>query len=173
MRVPLILRGPGAPAGERRDQLVSLVSLPATLLELLGLPYDAARYQGGSLVPFLRGEVQGPSARAFVEVDFVDRKHELKDVHKKGIVAGRWKCIRDDETGAVQLFDLEADPDEHVDLARERPDLVRELIGELDRHLASLATARLRPVETELSEEELQELSGLGYAGGGDGDESP
>ncbi len=40
-RVPLILAGPGIPAGRRVDQVVSLLDLPPTLTELLlGQPFE-------------------------------------------------------------------------------------------------------------------------------------
>lgn len=49
IRVPLLMAGPGIPAGIVRDQLVSLVDLPATWLELAGaepgLPQDGLPLQ--------------------------------------------------------------------------------------------------------------------------------
>ncbi|MDG2303137.1 MAG: sulfatase [Candidatus Binatia bacterium] len=53
--VPLILRGPGIPAGKRIDTPVSIADLTPTLLDLLSAP-QTNQAQGLSLVPALDGE---------------------------------------------------------------------------------------------------------------------
>ena len=52
MRVPLILRGPGVPAGRRIASVVRLVDVTPTLLDLLGLP-PLPGVRGVSLRPLL------------------------------------------------------------------------------------------------------------------------
>ena len=59
IRVPLLMSGPGIPAGIRRDQLVSLVDLPRTFLELAGVKPGLTQ-DGLSLMPF----VDDPSYRS-------------------------------------------------------------------------------------------------------------
>src|SRR6185436_11830345 len=53
---------------------------------------------------------------------------------ESGIGLGRWKLLRRGET--TLLFDLAADPSERVDLAAQRPDVVRSLAGLLDTRRA-------------------------------------
>ena len=74
---PLIVRGPGVPAGAACDAFVSMnVDLPATLLELAGAP-DAwpsgtARRDGRSLAPLLRAPAAPPSGwRERMLIEFV------------------------------------------------------------------------------------------------------
>lgn len=56
LRVPLVLRGPGVPAGQRVEAQVSLVDLAPTLLELLGLDAPAQDFDGTDLGPWLGGQ---------------------------------------------------------------------------------------------------------------------
>jgi arylsulfatase A-like enzyme len=66
LRVPLVFWGPGrVPEGLRVADLVSLIDVGPTLLELLGLPPLPA-LDGVSLGPLLRGEAV-PSRRLFAE----------------------------------------------------------------------------------------------------------
>jgi arylsulfatase A-like enzyme len=53
VRVPLILRGPGVPAGARRTNLVSNVDLAATILDVANAR-PGRRADGRSLLPFAR-----------------------------------------------------------------------------------------------------------------------
>ena len=170
IRVPLILRGPGVPAGRTIEGLVSQVSLAATLLELLGLADPEAPFARGSEGSFAHLlETDGPGAASvFAEVDFIDRKHQMKSVHLRAVVTDRWKHVHDLETGAEELFDLTADGNEQRDLSSAGGDVLGELRGELEDHLDALAGSAAPHAETQLSPEDLEELERLGYAGGGD-----
>ena len=55
VRVPLIMLGPGLPAGRVVERPVSLIDVAPTILDLLGLPPEP-RFEGRSLLPMLRGE---------------------------------------------------------------------------------------------------------------------
>jgi arylsulfatase A-like enzyme len=57
IRVPLFVRGPGVRAGLSVPQVVGLVDLPATLLDLAGAPAERiAKSDGRSLVPLLHAD---------------------------------------------------------------------------------------------------------------------
>lgn len=110
--VPLLMMGPGIPAGGVADQLVSLVDLFPTILEGAGvaLASEDASLPGISLWPALQGHCD-PERAVFGEYHaaasaagaFMLRRGALKLIHHVGMPS--------------QLFDLEADPDETVDLA--------------------------------------------------------
>jgi arylsulfatase A-like enzyme len=57
-KVPLLIRGPGIPAGAVSDELVSLTDLPETILEIVGSPDTSL--DGRSLLPY----AQNPGARS-------------------------------------------------------------------------------------------------------------
>jgi choline-sulfatase len=108
-RVPLILRGPGVPAGLRVAQPVSLLDLPRTLLRLLiGADFGG---HGRDLGPHLDGTAAPEAGEAYAEF------HGQRMRYTQRIVwHGRHKYVfngfDDDE-----LYDLEADPHELRDLA--------------------------------------------------------
>ncbi len=59
LRIPLILRGPGIPAGRRVDRGASIVDVPPTVLDLLGWPPLA----GASKARSLARELERPGSR--------------------------------------------------------------------------------------------------------------
>jgi uncharacterized sulfatase len=115
-RVPLLICVPGqAGAGQVCSAPVDQVDLYPTLLELCGLP-SPGKQDGQSLVPMLR-EPEG--------------EHPLRPVfsitsRRKGtefavmVRAGRFKLNHWNATSAVELYDLEADPEEYVNLANQK-----------------------------------------------------
>jgi arylsulfatase A-like enzyme len=113
LHVPLVLRGPGVPAGRRVDGVASLVDVVPTVLDLLGLPADA-RTQGTSLRPALQREPRDVGHPVFFS---------WIGAGARGVRAGRWKLL---ETAAgAQAFDVDADPHERapLDVARAGVDL--------------------------------------------------
>jgi arylsulfatase A-like enzyme len=59
LRIPLVVAGPGLPAGRRVPAIVQNVDIAPTALDLLGLP-PAPGMEGSSLAPLLRGETDAP-----------------------------------------------------------------------------------------------------------------
>ena len=107
VRVPLVLRGPGIPAGETRDQMVYLLDIFPTLCELTGLSIPAS-VEGSSFAPILQNQnVPERQALYLVYNDLI-----------RGVRTQRYKLI-EYRTAAnqTQLFDLEADPQERHNLA--------------------------------------------------------
>ena len=52
--LPLVIAGPGAPRGKRIDELVEIVDVMPTLLEMAGLPLPKGN-QGTTLLPVMNG----------------------------------------------------------------------------------------------------------------------
>ena len=104
-KVPLIIRLPGGQA-RTVSAPVSLLDLVPTLLELAGVAHQAMPVlHGTALLPDLRGEARADRP-VFCEMD-----------HTKMIRQGPWKYSTDPEFEIDQLFNLDADPDERVNLA--------------------------------------------------------
>jgi arylsulfatase A-like enzyme len=120
LRVPLIFRMPGTVPQSHVSQQVSLVDVEPTILDLLGLPPRPGA-RGRSLVPLWRGETQAERP-AFVEGQDVRvlRDHQWAYLRRSDgnitLPDGRH------ENRAEELYDLAADPEEHVNLATKRPD---------------------------------------------------
>ena len=157
-RVPLLIRAPDCAPGRRAD-VVSLVDLAPTALELLGAdPLEPAA--GRSLVPLLRGEPVAPRP--------VLGELGWNVVTVESLVSGHWKLVidRDEEREPVQLFDLSSDPGEQRNLAGAEPARVEELRALLRDEVARGLRwgNEYGPAgELELSASDLERLRGLGY----------
>jgi arylsulfatase A-like enzyme len=117
--VPLLMAGPGIAAGERVPELVWHGDTTATLLELAGLDQSVAA-DGRSLAPALRRDPLPEwretfaGAYAFTQRSVQDRRWKLI----VNTINPDYPELRGTRgSDAVQLFDLEADPWERVNLA--------------------------------------------------------
>ncbi|MCK4547879.1 MAG: sulfatase [Candidatus Eisenbacteria sp.] len=124
VRVPMILCGPGMRrAPQRVNQLVELVDVMPTLLDLLGIDRDPATMDGRSFRDALDGKEQR-GGRAFSEVGFddvfsrLDRNREpSRNPNLRAVRSGSWKLILDPVDRRWEFYDLAADPGERVNLA--------------------------------------------------------
>lgn len=108
-RVPLVLSGPGLPAGRRVREVVSLVDLVATIVDLGGAT-PLTSLDGTSLLPPLRGAGEWRD-EAFAEYLAHGVARPMAMLRR-----GRFKLnyYLDERP---ELYDLEADPGEFTDLA--------------------------------------------------------
>ena len=119
-RIPLLVCGPGFQGGKVIEQLVSTVSLPATLLEATGIPVDPGM-QGASFMRLVRGETAGWRNEVYIQM----REEALG----RALRSEQWKyCVFDptasdpsqpwsDHYVERHLYDLRSDPNEIVNLA--------------------------------------------------------
>ncbi|MFC1737919.1 sulfatase-like hydrolase/transferase [Planctomycetota bacterium] len=106
--VPLIICGPGIPAGKRSDALVYLYDLFPTICELSGIAIPGG-VDGRSLVAIMEGKEN--KVRDSLFTAYKDVQRSVRDE--------RWKLIRYPKVKETQLFDLQNDPDEMKNLAEE------------------------------------------------------
>lgn len=134
LRVPLVVRAPGLPAGTRIIEPAMLVDVVPTILELAGL-VPAAGLDGQSLVPLVRDGARDGRPDAYAE-------HLGSIAVARTIVDDGWKLIVVREGGRQwsELYDMRADrAEEHDLLAGESapPDVaeeaarLRELLGDV------------------------------------------
>lgn len=128
VRVPLIISGPGIPAGTRTEALCYLYDLLATLGARCGVPAPP-RSHGLDLNPVL----QNPSQPARPSLVFA-----YKDV-QRAMATPEWKLISYPRVERLQLFNLLNDPYEIHDLA---PDpkyaaKIAELSAQLKQELSA------------------------------------
>ncbi|MBN2505879.1 MAG: sulfatase-like hydrolase/transferase [Verrucomicrobia bacterium] len=105
MRVPLIVAGPGIPAGKSTRAFTYLLDLFPTLCDILGIPPPAA-LEGESLRPLWEGTQT--RVRDSVFLPFLQIQRAVRDE--------RWKLIAYPKAGHLQLFDLQTDPHERTNL---------------------------------------------------------
>jgi arylsulfatase A-like enzyme len=139
--VPLLLRIPQLGA-RRISQRVALVDLAPTLLELLGARVSPPPLDGQSLfIPALEPTVVDPGRPIFCTIGqvLVGRP----PFYTRNVRRGRWSLFEEAKGGRTELYDLEKDPGERVDVAGSpghasvaaelRQVLSRELEGNLFR----------------------------------------
>ncbi len=159
LRVPLILAGPGIPAGRVIDTPVHGVDVTPTLLALMGIRSRQAR-DGLDLSPTWRGGAL-PERALFGEADQDNRTVERVDT-KQMVRRGKDKLVLDRVEQRFELFDLGQDPLEQHDLFAEQ----RERAGALALELRTfLAQARESDRIPPPSEEDQRKLDAMGYGG--------
>ena len=129
--------------GSESDQIACLTDFVATIADFMGadLPYSAAE-DSVSLLPLLRGDDQ--PIRDHVVHHSISGKFAIRNQKWKLVLcpgSGGW-TKNDAEAAAeglplVQLYDMESDPEELHNLEAKRRDMVRELLGELNRIVVS------------------------------------
>jgi arylsulfatase A-like enzyme len=134
IRVPLLISYPGMQhAGEVCDVPAISMDYYPTLLELAGLePNPGQHIDGNSIVPYLE-DPQGEANRTMVW----HFPHYHGSAWKPGsaIRDGNWKLIEFYEDNKVELYDLENDVEERVDLAEELPEMAAKLRTRLHAEL--------------------------------------
>ena len=124
-RVPLIVHDPrreaDATRGTTMDQLVEGVDLAPTFVDFFGGQPKPNIHEGMSLQPLLHGQEASWRDFCVSEYDYATRDArravgvDQGDARLTMIFDGRWKYVHVEEMRPL-LFDLEADPDELVDL---------------------------------------------------------
>ena len=144
MKVPLIIAGPGIPAGTEKDALVYLFDLYPTLAELCGLSSPEGA-DGQSLQEVIAGRSEGVRTSLFTAYRQTVRALRTKE----------WKLIRYPERDHTQLFNLADDPLELNNLAglpgqQGRVKEMTELLGQwqsMAGDTAPLTAAKILPME--------------------------
>ncbi|MCC5844134.1 MAG: sulfatase-like hydrolase/transferase [Verrucomicrobia bacterium] len=121
VRIPLIMRGPGIPSSQQRDQPCYLMDMFPTLCDLTDTAVPDS-VESRSLLPILRNaQTPGRNPLFFAYCDLL-----------RGLRANQWKWIDYRTPGNPpehQLFNLEEDPHELHDRSRDPAcaDIVREM----------------------------------------------
>ena len=134
IKVPFLLRWPAQlPAGAVYRSPVAHVDIFATAAGAAGANAPKDRITDGvDLVPFVKGQASGDPHKAIY----------WRSGRYKVVMAGGWKLQVAQEPNKVWLFDLANDPTERRDLAKARPDKVRELtaiLAQLDSQMVKPA----------------------------------
>jgi arylsulfatase A-like enzyme len=144
VRVPLIVAGPGIPAGSRTNALCYLFDVLPTLGARCGVgsPNDSDGFN-------FNATLADPSKPARDRLLFAYRNVQ------RGYTDGRWKVIRYPQVDRTQLFDLETDPHESQDLSSkpEHASRLNELLSRMEAEMKKSGdTLDLRAVERKSAE---------------------
>jgi arylsulfatase A-like enzyme len=130
LRLPLVIAGPGLPAGARVDAPVQNIDIAPTVLDLLGLP-PAPDMEGRSLAALLRGESRQPP-RPFSFAEWQDLIYVVGDGQRTYVHNPRHAHpFKEPFTRAASTHDYRVDCFEGYDL-RSDPLEQRNLLADLD-----------------------------------------
>lgn len=164
VRVPLLVRGPGVPAGATSTALTSSVDLAPTLAELAGTTL-AVEPDGRSLVPLLAGRTpagwrqvvlleQFPFPPAPPKEDKTLEPPDLQDEKANddypahlGLRTSDFKFV-EYGTGEREVYDLRRDPDELVNLRSRASRSWMNSLAQLARSLGSCRGETCRQIES-------------------------
>jgi len=135
LRVPFVVRGGGFAAGATVDEQVGIIDLPATILALAGVAPSLT--QDGRPLPGREGDGVEP-------VDALPERALLLESpprgsgripHYDGVRAPRYTYVRY-ETGEIELYDRQADPDQLTNIATDPAHT--DLVATLEQLMAGL-----------------------------------
>jgi arylsulfatase A-like enzyme/Flp pilus assembly protein TadD len=159
VRVPLIVKqAAGESAGRRVTDLAQHVDLMPTILDLAKAPAPDG-LQGLSLTPLFEGSRRFAPRLVYSESLLGHYHFGWSPV--ASLTDGRYRFIR---MQREELYDLQADPEQHDNIAADRPGVAAELRTALDRLLEGVGIeplAALPPFER-------GRIEALGYVGAAD-----
>jgi arylsulfatase A-like enzyme len=138
LHVPLILRG--LESSKRVDVPVQLLDIPPTITDVLNIKKPRS-FMGQSLMHFIEGGKQ--TTPLISESAYPDLIKLRYDTNKRVVscTSGRWKLIVNEILDSVELYDVEKDFEERIDVAAKQKKKVRELERIIEKHFINIMRA--------------------------------
>ena len=135
LRTPLVVRWPGVvKPGQVKGQIVSNIDFAPTFLQAAGASVPK-EIQGMSMMPVLRGDPQGNGRKSFYYHFYEDNDADHHVARHDGVTDGKTKLLHFYKLGEGELYDLEKDPHELVNVYG-KPEYAakqKEMTDELER----------------------------------------
>lgn len=150
VRVPTFLSGPGIAADSQCDHPFMGIDILPTIWELAGGDKSALpeNIDGGSIVTTMTAissaaqttpAIERPGELVIHSPHYVTTKDLAKNQRPStALIDGKWKLVAWYETGEVQLFDLDADTSESIDVSEQHPKVKRDLWLRLRDYLSNV-----------------------------------
>ena len=160
LHIPLVFYAPGrVPENVIVHDVVRITDVLPTVLDLVGIPYDADDFRGRSLLPLMRNGVDSP------RLAFSECPHS-RIVRGRAIQSSTEKLIDSGQDGQPpEYYDLMRDSRERHELHSSRSSEVSELAAAMDEitRAASQSRAGHVAVQEEPSADTIKKLRSLGY----------
>jgi len=152
LRVPLIISGGAVPyKGIRVDSYVDLVCIPPTLLEISGISHEVP-FEGTSLLRFVENSKTTKPILSEASLYNKDKGILPIDPNEEKVRAYRedsWKIIIYDDR-KIELFNIEDDPKETINLATKNKDIVAYLIERMNSYLNNIKVKKKQKEDEKL-----------------------
>ena len=137
IRIPLAVKWPGEVAHARSKTPVILRDLVPTILEITNSQSAGRVLDGRSLLGAADGRRLPDVPLHWHFPVYLERDSSVVGPWRTTPVAacrmGRFKLIEFFETGSLELYDLESDPNEGVNIAADHPQLVEQMHQEMQK----------------------------------------
>jgi arylsulfatase A-like enzyme len=150
IRVPLVIGG-GPVTNKQIDEQVQLLDLPPTLLDLVGLD-PSARVEGESFASVLTTESNSIQSRPAMIISENGQTFAVR--------TDRWKYIDRPVEREKLLYDLQADPNESINVTTEHPDMIDKFENIIEEYKNSVT---IETASIDRSEQTKERLQNLGY----------
>lgn len=145
VREPFIVRWPGQiAAGSVSERIISTPDIFSTVIEACGLAAVKSAQDSVSLLPTLRGAAQPARSPVFWHYPHYGNQGGFPG---GALRDGDWKLIENYETGALELYNLAADPSEKSNRAADEPDRVKALHAQLTAWRTAVAAKMPTPAQ--------------------------
>ena len=155
VHVPMLVKMPNQKREKTKNKLVSLVDILPTILHELAI--DAP-------IPVQGQHIEKPRQSVFFEVTVEQDKrgrHTGEYHYMRGLILDKMKLIETED--GIEVYDLEADPEEKTNLYVSDSEILKPLLAELDKYDQSLFKLENSEEQRQLSEEIEESLRALGY----------
>lgn len=125
IHIPLAVKLPGQTQGRVINTAVGQADLASTLLEFAGAP-ALPHAEGRSLMPSLKGELMVDAPVFSMTLERQSRYRPLASGNF-AVIEGKYKYIKYLAKNQPELYDLDADPKEQVNLAARHPEISERL----------------------------------------------
>lgn len=156
IRVPLIIKLPGASSGRRVAQLCGTIDIAPTIGALAGV--DIAAMEGADVSRFVAGAANDASDRAIYSESFTPLIYAANPL--QGLLTPRWKYIA---ANRPELYDWVADPGETRNLAETEAEIAADLRARLAEVTARAASPARAADPAGGSAADRRRLEALGY----------
>ena len=128
IRVPLVVRWPNKiPKNQRTDHISGFWDVLPTLADAAQAEIKDLEIDGISFFPTLIGQAQKQVHHSYMYWEFHESKYSHQAIRK-----GKWKAVRLDPSGEVELYNLDEDLGEENNIAKAYPKLALELGNLMD-----------------------------------------
>lgn len=147
VRVPMFIHWPGKTAGTQSDAFVTIMDFYPTILELAGVPYPDQPQDGISLVPLMTdGDASAFQDRPLFWYNVTSGIEGNGETFQPvaAVRKGNWRLVKNFEK-PLELYNLNADPGEALNLAGSHPKTAQEMERLLDDWLADTGVVTPTP----------------------------
>ena len=128
IHIPLIIKGPKIPKGLSIEHIVSSIDISPTILEYVGHEKEED-FMGMSLMPLIQNEKENYNREGVISEIIPDQEHKLVSYR-----TNNYKLIIDYNTGNKELYDLQEDPEERLNIYSKENEIASQFEKKIEEH---------------------------------------